>query len=220
MASPSFDDRGLIPAIAQDRLTGELRMVAWMNREALEQTLSTGRATFFSRSRRSLWQKGETSGNALAVHAVVADCDADVLLLLVDPEGPSCHTGAPSCFHRRLVGGEVVDEPSTAGPFLLELEATIAARRSSTAERSYTRSLLDGGAARIGAKLREEAEELARALESESDDRVAAEAADLVFHVLVGLAQRGVGWRAVLGVLAGRHGTSGHAEKAGRTRSG
>lgn len=220
MASPSFDDRGLIPAIAQDRLTGELRMVAWMNREALEKTLATGRATFFSRSRQSLWQKGETSGHGLAVHAVIADCDADVLLLLVDPEGPSCHTGAPSCFHRRVAGGEVVDEPSPSAPFLLELEATIASRRSSTAERSYTRSLLDAGAPRIGAKLREEADELARALESESDDRVAAEAADLVFHVLVALAQRGVGWRAVLGVLAGRHGTSGHTEKAARTRSG
>lgn len=192
-------------------------MVAWMNREALARTLATGRATFFSRSRGELWQKGETSGNGLAVRSVLADCDADVLLVLVDPEGPSCHTGAPSCFHRRVIDGDVVDEPTPPQPFLLALEATVESRRSSAAEQSYTRSLLDGGAPRIGAKIREEADELVQALEAESDERVASEAADLLFHVLVGLAHRRIRWRAVLSALARRHGTSGHAEKAARS---
>jgi phosphoribosyl-ATP pyrophosphohydrolase/phosphoribosyl-AMP cyclohydrolase len=213
----TWDDRGLCPAVAQDAMTGEVRMVAWMSRESLAQTLSTGRATFFSRSRGRLWVKGEESGNVLAVRAVYADCDADTLLVLVDPAGPSCHTGRPTCFFRRLdAAGALVDEPVDAGPFLGALEAEIAARASSTATRSYTRSLLDGGAAKIGETLREEADELARALDGESDERVASEAADLVYHAFVGLKLRGVPWRKVVAELARRAGVSGHAEKASR----
>jgi phosphoribosyl-ATP pyrophosphohydrolase/phosphoribosyl-AMP cyclohydrolase len=217
----TFDSRtGLLPAIAQDRLTGQVRMVAYMNREALERTLSTGNATFFSRERQRLWTKGETSGNVLKVQAVFADCDADTLVLLVDPAGPSCHTGRPSCFFRKLdESGSLVDQASEAQPFLQTLEAVIEARQLSTAERSYTRSLLDGGALKIGDKLREEADELARALASESDDRVLNEAADLLFHALVGLRSRGLAVSSVLHVLAERTGTSGHAEKASRSAS-
>jgi phosphoribosyl-ATP pyrophosphohydrolase/phosphoribosyl-AMP cyclohydrolase len=217
---PAFDSRtGLIPAIAQDRLTGEIRMVAWMNQEALTRTLETGKATFFSRSRQALWEKGESSGHSLRVQRVAADCDADVLLLLVDPEGPSCHTGRPNCFfHEAQSADELVEQPSEATPFLSELEALIRARSESTAEKSYTRSLLDGGPPKIGAKLREEADELARAIADESDEHVASEAADLVFHALVGLRARGVPLRAVLDKLASRMGQSGHAEKASRGR--
>jgi phosphoribosyl-AMP cyclohydrolase / phosphoribosyl-ATP pyrophosphohydrolase len=213
-----FDAKGLIVAVAQDRLTGQVRMVAWMNREALERTLETGRATFFSRTRGRLWEKGETSGHVLAVHEIHLDCDGDTLLLLVDPAGPSCHTGRPACFFRRVDAGEnVIEAPSEAEPFLQELESVIRARQSSSAEKSYTRSLLDGGAERIAAKLGEEAAELARAVVGESPERVASEAADVLYHVLVALRLRGVALREVLAALAGRAGTSGHAEKAGRT---
>jgi phosphoribosyl-ATP pyrophosphohydrolase/phosphoribosyl-AMP cyclohydrolase len=215
MSAISFDDRGLVVAVAQDRLTGQIRMVAWMNAEALERTLDTGRATFFSRSRQSLWEKGETSGHALLVSAVYADCDADTLLLLVDPLGPSCHTGRPACFFRRVrADGTLEEEPREAAAFLQELEAEIEARAGSNASESYTRSLLDGGATKIGEKLREEAGELAVALDQETADRVANEAADLVYHALVGLRLRGVPVRRVIEVLAARAGVSGLTEKA------
>lgn len=215
---PTFDPHtGLIPAIAQDRLTGEIRMVAWMNREALARTLASGKATFFSRSRQAIWEKGETSGHFLRVVQVVADCDADVLLLQVDPDGPSCHTGRPNCFFHEVESADrLVERPNGALPFLNELEGVIRARTESTADKSYTRSLLDGGPEKVGEKLREEADELARAVAGESDDRVASEAADLLFHLLVGLRARDVSLRSVLDKLASRSGQTGHAEKATR----
>lgn len=215
-----WDASSLIPAVVQDHLTGHVRMVAYVSRESLARTIETGHATFFSRSRKELWEKGATSGNVLVVKSIVADCDADALLFLVDPKGPTCHTGKPSCFFRRVRNdGTAEDDGVDASAFLNELEREIERRKSSTAEKSYTRSLLDSGAEKIGAKLREEADELARAIKNESDDRVAAEAADLVYHVLVGLASRGVPWRDVLAVLAARSGTSGIVEKAQRAKS-
>lgn len=219
-----WDDAGLITAVAQDRLTGQVRMVAWMNRDALSATLESGYATFYSRSRRALWKKGETSGHVLRVHEVAVDCDGDTLLLLVDPEGPSCHTGRDTCFFRRLEpggAGTVAPTPPDAAsdladPFLLSLEAELEKRSRSTAERSYTRSLLDAGVPKISAKITEEAAELNAALAGEADERVASEAADVVYHVLVGLRARGVAWRRVIEVLAKRAGQSGHEEKASR----
>jgi phosphoribosyl-AMP cyclohydrolase / phosphoribosyl-ATP pyrophosphohydrolase len=232
-----WDDAGLITAVVQDRLTGQVRMVAWMNREALAATLETGFATFYSRSRQALWRKGETSGHVLRVHEVAVDCDGDTLLVLVDPEGPSCHTGRATCFFRRLVAGaeggpeSQRGEPSEASvgtasdgatqgdvadPFLLSLEAELEKRARSTAQRSYTRSLLDGGVTKISAKISEEAAEFNAALAGETDARVASEAADVVYHLLVGLRARGVAWRRVIEVLAARAGQSGHAEKASR----
>lgn len=212
-----FDDGGLIPAIAQDDRTGQVRMVAWMNRDALARTLETGRATFFSRSRGALWEKGESSGHSLAVRSIWADCDADTLLLLVDPAGPSCHTGRATCFFQRLdATGQLEPTGQTASPELERLEQTIDERAASDAGRSYTKSLLDAGPATIGDKLREEAGELADAIAGESTDRVASEAADLVYHVMVALRARGVSLREVLGVLSGRSGTSGLDEKARR----
>ena len=213
----AFGEGGLLPAIVQDRLTGQVRMLAYVNREALARTLATGRATFFSRSRGELWEKGAQSGNTLAVSAVVADCDADALLYLADPAGPTCHTGSPSCFFRRVGDGSAAEETGVdATAFLEGLEREIEARKRSTATRSYTRHLFDGGAERIGAKIREEADELSRAIAAETDDRVTAEAADVLYHVLVGLSSRGLGLRAVLAVLAARAGQSGHEEKAAR----
>src|SRR5579859_208618 len=208
-----FDEHGLIPAVVQDRLTGEVRMVAYMNQEAVARTLTTGKATFFSRSRRALWEKGESSGNTLFVREVYLDCDADTLLVLADPVGPSCHTGQPSCFFRRVDAAGVRDEVLPAATFLARLELEIDSRKASTAEKSYTKALFDGGAGKIGDKVREEAAEFALAIASESDERVASEAADVVYHLLVGLAHRGVALREVLDMLAQRAGTSGHAEK-------
>jgi phosphoribosyl-ATP pyrophosphohydrolase/phosphoribosyl-AMP cyclohydrolase len=211
-----FDSNGLVTAIAQDRATGEVRMVAWMNAEALDQTLATGLATFYSRSRRKLWVKGETSGNRLRVVSVLADCDADTLLLLVEPEGASCHTGRPTCFFRAVDAGGIAEPGRTALPYLFELEETIAERASATAAKSYTKALLEGGAAKINAKLTEEAGELAQAIAGEADERVASEAADVLYHLLVGLRLRGVPLRAVVEKLVARSSQSGHAEKAAR----
>jgi phosphoribosyl-ATP pyrophosphohydrolase/phosphoribosyl-AMP cyclohydrolase len=212
-----LNEQGLIMAVAQDRFDGQVRMVAWMNQEALEQTLSTGHATFFSRSRGKLWVKGESSGNVLRVHSVTADCDADTLLLLVEPAGPSCHTGRPTCFFQRVgAGGTLTEEPFEVTPFLGELERTIRERQASTADKSYTRSLLDGGVAKINRKITEEAGELVQALAGESDERVLSEAGDLLFHVLVGLRARGLDFSEVVQTLAARTGQSGHAEKASR----
>jgi len=219
-----FDANGLITAVVQDRLTGEVRMVAWMNEEAVLRTLETGRATFYSRSRQRLWQKGEESGNVLLVSDISVDCDHDTLLVRVDPAGPSCHTGQQNCFFSPLVGpdgeqgglasGEAL--PELALPFMDRLEQALEARRTSSGDKSYTRSLLDGGAARISAKMVEEAGEFSQAIASEADERVASEAADVVYHLLVGLRLRHVGWRSVLGVLAGRFGLGGLVEKAQR----
>jgi phosphoribosyl-ATP pyrophosphohydrolase/phosphoribosyl-AMP cyclohydrolase len=212
-----FDERGLIPAIAQDHLTGQVRMMAYMNQAALEQTLSSGKATFFSRSRGALWVKGETSGNVLQVVSVTADCDADTLLLAVLPVGPSCHTGRPACFFRRVESsGELTDLPREVAPFLSELGELLESRKASSAEKSYTKSLLQGGPEKIGAKIREEAGELAFAISNESDERVLAEASDLLYHAMVGLTQRGLTLRQVIEVLARRTHQSGHAEKASR----
>jgi phosphoribosyl-AMP cyclohydrolase / phosphoribosyl-ATP pyrophosphohydrolase len=212
-----FDERGLLPAIAQDHLSGQVRMLAYMNQAALEQTLLTGKATFFSRSRNALWTKGETSGHVLEVVSVVADCDADTLLLSVLPVGPSCHTGRPACFFRRVgKGGTLDDQATEAAPFLTELGELLEARKASTAEKSYTKSLLIGGPEKIGIKLREEAGELADAIKAESDERVLSEAADLLYHAMVGLTQRGLTLRQVIEVLAKRTHQSGHAEKASR----
>jgi len=209
-----FDDQGLIPAIVQDRLTGEVRMMAWMDRSAVEHTLSTRKATFFSRSRGRAWVKGEESGNTLLVQELLADCDADTLLLLCDPLGPSCHTGAENCFFQSL---EATDG-GVAKPFVERLEGLLEARKSSTGDKSYTRSLFDGGAQKIASKIEEESAELNAALNEETDERVANEAADLLYHVLVGLRFRDVSFKSVLTILAARFGVGGHVEKAARPR--
>lgn len=220
MEGITFDDEGLVPVIAQDRASGQIRMLAWADRDAIAKTLATGEAHFWSRSRRAAWKKGETTGHVLRVHELWTDCDADAVVYLVDPVGPTCHTGRRSCFFRVIGDKAVVDagDGLDAAPVLDRLFATLVARKqSASAERSYTRALLDGGAAKIGAKVREEADELARALADEPDARVVAEAADLVFHALVGLVHRGLSAEDVARELARRMGTSGHAEKASRT---
>lgn len=212
------DAAGLVTVVAQDRLTGMVRMVAHADDAAVRATLETGYGHFFSRSRGKMWKKGEESGHVLRVHEVWADCDADCLVYLVDPEGPSCHTGREACFFRRVEpDGALRDDPaSEAGPAFTRLWSSLEVRRDATASKSYTRSLLDQGVAKISAKIREEGEELARAVEGESEARVVSESADVIYHLLVGLLARGRTLRDVQGELARRFGTSGHEEKAAR----
>jgi phosphoribosyl-ATP pyrophosphohydrolase/phosphoribosyl-AMP cyclohydrolase len=212
-----FDEQGLLPAVVQDHLTGEVRMVGYASEEAVEQTLATGLATFFSRSRGKLWQKGETSGNTVKVHRVMVDCDADCVVYSGEPQGPSCHTGAKSCFFRELEGGAIQVRGEPPQTLLGTLEAVLESRKKSTGAASYTKSLYDAGGHAIGAKISEEAGELARALAGESDERVVSEAADTLYHVLVGLSWRAIPLRRVLAELGRRLGTSGHEEKAQRS---
>jgi phosphoribosyl-ATP pyrophosphohydrolase/phosphoribosyl-AMP cyclohydrolase len=212
-----FGDHGLIPVVVQDHLTGEVRMVAYATAEAIEKTLQTGRATFWSRSRGELWEKGRTSGNAIDVRRVLVDCDADCVVYSGEPHGASCHTGAESCFFQVLENGalsQASDQPQT---LLATLEAVLESRKKATGDKSYTKSLYDAGPAAIGAKVREEAAELGRALETEGDDRVVSEAADLLYHLMVAIRWRSIPLRRVLAELGRRLGTSGHVEKAARS---
>lgn len=212
-----FGDHGLIPVVVQDHLTGEVRMVAYATAEAIEKTVQSGRATFWSRSRGELWEKGRTSGNAIDVRRVLVDCDADCVVYSGEPHGASCHTGAESCFFQVLENGALSQASEQPQTLLATLEAVLESRKKATGEKSYTKSLYDAGPAAIGAKVREEADELGRALESEGDDRVVSEAADLLYHLLVAIRWRAIPLRRVLAELARRLGTSGHAEKAARS---
>jgi len=215
-----LDADGLVTVVVQDRLSGEIRMLAHANEAAVQATLESGSAHFYSRSRQALWRKGESSGHVLAVHEIWADCDADALLYLVDPEGPSCHTGRQTCFFHSVDSGGLHEQAAAQGRALLpRLWAELLARKSADADGSYTRKLLDEGPAKIAAKVREEGDELARALENESDQRVISEAADVVYHSLVGLIARGVELRDLEAELARRFGISGLVEKASRSRS-
>ena len=211
-----FDSRGLVPAVAQDARNGRLLMLAWMNAEALEATQATGYAHYFSRSRQSLWLKGETSGHRQRVLELRTDCDADAVLMLVEQEGPACHTGRPSCFYKALEGEAFVDASPPPATAVERLAAVLHARRHDSPDASYTARLLHRGMGKITEKVDEEAGELVEALLSEADDRVVSEAADLLYHTLVGFEARGIDPLAVAAELARRFGTSGLEEKASR----
>jgi phosphoribosyl-ATP pyrophosphohydrolase/phosphoribosyl-AMP cyclohydrolase len=218
----TFDANGLVPVIAQEARTGMVRMVAWANREALELTAATKAAHFWSRSRKALWRKGESSGHTLAVRELRIDCDGDVVLYLVDPVGPSCHTGATSCFYRRVGsdGALVADDgpPDPPALVLARVADVIAERRRARPEKSYVVSLLDAGLPKINGKISEEAGELVEALPEGDAAHTAHEAADLIFHTLVGLESAGVPVDAVFAELARRFGISGLDEKASRKK--
>jgi len=180
----AFDERGLAPCVIQDWATGEVLTLAYMNAEALARTRETGELHLWSRSRNELWRKGATSGNTQAVKALRFDCDLDAVLALVEPAGPACHTGERTCFHN----GDLEPMPHEILP---GLERTIAARAAEMPEGSYTAELLaDPG--HVGEKVQEEAEEVARAAREESDERVAEEAADVLYHLAVLLRSRGL----------------------------
>ena len=192
-----FDERGLVACIVQDWLSGEVLMHAYMSAQSLELTRQTGEAHFFSRSRQQLWHKGATSGNTLAVKALRYDCDGDALLALVEAAGPACHTGERSCFHR----GQL--DPPAPYEALPTLERTISSRAAERPEGSYTAKLLADRDLN-GDKVAEEAEEVARASREESDERVAEEAADVIYHLAVLLRGRGLGLADAERVLDGR----------------
>jgi phosphoribosyl-ATP pyrophosphohydrolase/phosphoribosyl-AMP cyclohydrolase len=190
-----YDPAGLIPVVVQDSASGDVLMVAYANAEALQRTAESGLAHFWSRSRRALWRKGETSGNALRVRELLADCDRDALLMVVEPDGPACHTGARCCFG---------DATPTGAGMLEELRRVIASRRAQAPEASYTAKLLAKGLDATLKKIGEESAELVMAAKAESGERLAEESADLLFHLLVALEQRGVRPAQVLDVLRRR----------------
>jgi phosphoribosyl-ATP pyrophosphohydrolase/phosphoribosyl-AMP cyclohydrolase len=200
-----FDERGLVPVIAQDATTGAVLTLAYANREALDRTLASGEAHYYSRSRGELWHKGATSGNTQRVVEVRLDCDSDALLYRVLPSGPACHTGEETCFFTTVEGGgiEAADGERRLGAMVDELAATISARHREMPEGSYTARLLGEGRKRVAQKVGEEAVEVVVA--ALADERLAEEAADLVYHLLVLLEERGVGTDEVARVLRDRH---------------
>jgi phosphoribosyl-AMP cyclohydrolase / phosphoribosyl-ATP pyrophosphohydrolase len=187
---------GLLPAIVQHYLTGEVLMLGYMNVEALTQTQVSGHVTFYSRSKQRLWTKGESSGHVLQVKSIRVDCDADTLLVQADPQGPTCHLGTSSCF------GDTARPPLG---FLAELDALVASRKAELPEGSYTTRLFSGGTRRIAQKVGEEGVETALAAVTQGDDDLLGEAADLVFHLTVLLRARGFGLADVTQVLIKRH---------------
>lgn len=209
-----FDERGLAPCVVQDVATGEVLMLAYVNARSLELTEETGDLHLYSRSRGELWRKGETSGAFMRVRQLRYDCDGDAVVAIVEPAGPGCHTGQRSCFYREVGGSAPAGRDGAPAPgepaavaheALPTLERTIRSRAAERPQGSYTVKLLDDPPL-IGAKVEEEAEEVARAGREESDERVAEEAADLLYHLSVLLFSRGISQAAVMEVLNARGG--------------
>ncbi len=199
----TYDDRGLLPVVVQDEASGAVLMVAWADREAVERTLATGQAHFWSRSRRRLWKKGETSGNTLEVVEVLADCDRDTLLVRARPAGPACHRGTRTCF-----------EPNPARLELGWLWRVLEDRREAAPEASYTARLLAKGLPRVAQKVGEEAVETVIAgldPSPDGEEAVVAEASDLLYHLLVLLLARGVAPERLAAELEKRHTGAGGA---------
>ncbi len=193
-------ESGLVPAIIQDAVTGRVLMLGFMNREAYELTVKTGKVTFYSRSRKKLWTKGETSGNYLTLKSILPDCDRDTLLIKAVPSGPVCHTGADTCFK------EINDPSGFSSPeFISYLEEVIIDRRDFPVEGSYTNHLFSKGLSRIAQKVGEEAVELVIEAMGENKQLFLGEAADLIYHLLVLLAQKGYALNEVIEVLKNRH---------------
>ncbi len=203
-----FGSDGLVPVIAQEQLTGNVLMLAYANREALELTAATGAAHYFSRSRQVLWRKGETSGHTQSVREVRVDCDGDTVLYRVDQTGPACHTGTPTCFITALGAGERRTVPTTSldpgGHILTRLAARIAERWRDQTPGSYTVQLLSKGVPAVAKKVGEEAVEVVVAANAEDERRLASEAADLLYHLLVLLKARGIPLETVWAELQSR----------------
>ncbi len=200
-----FDASGLLPVVAQDARTGDVLMLAWASREALERTAATGDAYYWSRSRQLLWRKGDTSGHSQRIVELRVDCDGDAVLYRVDQQGPACHTGTPTCFARHLTdAGTIVPGDDPGGHLLTRLARIIADRQRERPAGSYTTSLFERGLPKISQKVGEEAVETIVAAHAESGERLASEAADLLYHLLVLLQVREVPFDAVLAELAKR----------------
>ncbi len=201
MSLIKFDEKGLVPVVVQDSTTAEVLMTAWANEEALKLTADSGELTLWSRSRKELWKKGETSGNVMKVIELRIDCDGDTLLAIVDPAGPACHTGKRTCFYRSLWG----KENSTEATFLGRLWQYLNKRRSESPEESYTARLLAKGPSRVAQKVGEEGVETAIAAATGDRDGFRYEAADLLYHLLVACISTGVSFKEVLDELMSRH---------------
>lgn len=204
-----FDDKGLIPAIAQDYLTGEVLMCAYMNEESIRLTLETGHATYFSRSRQELWEKGAHSGHLQHVKEILVDCDADALVIKIDQIGAACHTGNRSCFFRRAEDGnlkEIQTGQHRLNGMLYEEVDVAKERQSNPKEGSYTNFLLDEGVDKIAKKVGEEAAEVIIAAKNHSKDEMTYEVADLMYHLSVLLVEQGMEWDDIFAELAHRRG--------------
>lgn len=204
MENIKFGVDGLIPAVVQDATTGKVLMVAYMNEESLELTQKTGRATFWSRSRGELWEKGKTSGNFMYVKEIRIDCDADCLLVLAEPAGPACHTGKETCFYRDINGEELNLEKAGSSDILNRLMAVTQDRKINPQEGSYTNYLFDKGEDKILKKVGEEAAEVVIAGKNRSKSEISYEVADLMYHLTVMLADNGMTWEDIFDELEKR----------------
>ncbi|MCP3028162.1 bifunctional phosphoribosyl-AMP cyclohydrolase/phosphoribosyl-ATP diphosphatase HisIE [Halobacillus sp. A5] len=200
----NFDERGLVPAIVQDARSKAVLTLAYMNKESLQMTLEKGETVFYSRSRQELWHKGATSGNTQKVESLHFDCDQDAVLVQVVPAGPACHTGDYSCF-KESVADEVSAPKAEPYAILDQLRHTLAERKAVLPEGSYTSQLFQEGVDRIAKKIGEEAGEVIIAAKNDDQDELSMESADLLFHLLMLLTDRGVSFEKVLNVLETRH---------------
>ena len=201
-----YNDRGLIPAVLQDYESGEVLMLAYMNKKSFKKTIETGKACFWSRSRQEIWLKGNTSGNYQEVQNIYLDCDGDALLVQVKPEGPACHTGEKSCFFQHLAGADKEDFAfQKKASFLQVLSEVIAARKKELPENSYTTYLFEKGIDKITKKLAEEAAEVIIAAKNEDEEEIIYESADLIYHLLVLLESNRISVEQIFSELKSRH---------------
>jgi len=195
---------GLIPAIIQDEKTGRVLMLGYMNREAVEKTLKSGLVTFYSRSKKRLWTKGETSGNYLHLREIQKDCDDDTILVQAEPEGPTCHTGHDSCFHEKQFSPSW-QATSNGKAFLDELEDLLYNRKKNLPEKSYTSTMFKKGLDRIAQKVGEEGVETVIAAKNDDKAAFIYEASDLVFHLMLLLVEKGIPFNTLVKELERRH---------------
>lgn len=203
-----FDDRGLIPAVAQDAVSGEILMLAYMNEESIKMTLESGHATYFSRSRRELWEKGSHSGNLQFVKEILVDCDMDAIILKIEQKGVACHTGNPSCFYRKVVDGKLVEIPTgvdTNPKILYDVYDIIVDRVKKPKEGSYTNYLFEKGIDKMLKKVGEESAEVIIASKNYVKSEVRYETADLLYHLSVVLVEQGLTWDDIFGELRSRY---------------
>ena len=203
-----FDEKGLVPAIAQDVVSGEVLMCAYMNKASLEQTIKTGKATYYSRSRQEIWVKGETSGHYQTVKEVLLDCDGDAIVIKVEQEGAACHTGNYSCFYRRLEDGKLVVIPTigaSSPQILYDVYNVILDRVKNPKEGSYTNYLFEKGIDKMLKKVGEESAEVIIASKNYVKSEVQYETADLMYHLSVVLVEQGLTWDDVFAELASRY---------------
>lgn len=201
-----YDEKGLVPAVAQDYISGKVLMVAYMNEESLRMTIETGKATYFSRSRQKLWVKGENSGNIQLVKEILVDCDEDTLILKVDPQGPACHTGHQTCFYRKIEDGKLIEDERDGSSLavLKDVYDVIAGRKANPVEGSYTNYLFEKGIDKQLKKIGEESAEVIIASKNPDVSELQYEASDLLYHLMVVMVERGLTWEDLCRELEGR----------------